>query len=388
MSERAARARAALGRLGLPVDADADAIGRALAGPEGAAVAQALGEVGDERIATLVAAAAAAATNRPARKELRRALHRLRERGVPVAEVAAQAPVRRRVGGDEAEGLMSAVDGTGSRIVWLMRGQPSGAQLLVAAELNVPGGLRDLSVTETSRRHLRDARQRLRRDARLQVVSAPFAVLDALLLEGQDRLPDVERRLDYRRLRSRLTTETPAAPAEPVSSRAPQPDEADLDRLVAESASLLEEPEFGTWWPSGDRAAAVLAQIESLDASPLVLSDAQQQQRLADLLAGARDALYPAEPTARWLAATAYVLAETERVEAARRALAVSQVLRRTPQRADGVPLFVTLVNQGIGRLLARQRGTQGQERRDALVMTPAEVLRARSSARRGHTPG
>jgi len=370
------------------VDADADAIGRALAGPEGAAVAQALGEVGDERIATLVAAAAAAATNRPARKELRRALHRLRERGVPVAEVAAQAPVRRRVGGDEAEGLMSAVDGTGSRIVWLMRGQPSGAQLLVAAELNVPGGLRDLSVTETSRRHLRDARQRLRRDARLQVVSAPFAVLDALLLEGQDRLPDVERRLDYRRLRSRLTTETPAAPAEPVSSRAPQPDEADLDRLVAESASLLEEPEFGTWWPSGDRAAAVLAQIESLDASPLVLSDAQQQQRLADLLAGARDALYPAEPTARWLAATAYVLAETERVEAARRALAVSQVLRRTPQRADGVPLFVTLVNQGIGRLLARQRGTQGQERRDALVMTPAEVLRARSSARRGHTPG
>jgi hypothetical protein len=388
MSTRAQRAQTALERLGLAPDADDHTVGHALAGPAGVAVAEALGEIGDERIAALLAAAVPTAAAQPLRKALRRALHRLRQRGVPVTEIAAPPPTRRPLGGDEPEGLMSAVDGTGSRIVWLIRAQPSGSQLLVAAEVNVPGGLRDLSVSETSRKHLREARQRLRREARLQVVSTPFAVLDALLLEGQDRLATAERRLDYRRLRPRLTTRTATAPAEPVSTRVSPPDETEVETLLAESAALLEEPELGTWWPSPDRAAAVLERIEALDASPLVLSDVQQQQRLADLLAEGHEGLYPSEPTARWLDATAYVFAETERLEAARRALAVAQILRRTPQRAATVPLFATLVNQGIGRLLARQRGSQGEERRDALVMTPAEVLRARSSSRRGHTPG
>jgi hypothetical protein len=385
MSARAQRARDTLRDLGLDVSADDDAVGRALGGPDGAAVVEALGEIGEERHATALAGAVPAATSPALRKALRRALHRFRQRGVPVADVAAP-PARRPLGGDEPEGLMSAVDGSGSRIVWLMREQPSGSQLLVAAEVNVPGGLRDLSVSETSRRHLREARARLRREARLQVVPVPFALLDALLVEGQDRLAEVERRLDYRRLRARLTTRPPAVPAEPVSRRVTLPE--DLDPLIAESATLLDEPEFATWWPRPDRAAGVLERIEALDASPLVLSDVQQQQRLADLLAGAREGLYPAEPTARWLDATGYVLAETERLDAARRALAVARLLRQAPQRADTVPLFATLVNQGVGRLLAQQRGHQGEDRRDALVMTPAEVLKARSSSRRERTPG
>jgi len=388
MSARAERARETLARLGVDPDAADDALRGALTGPEAAAVAEALGEVAEARVAALMAAAEPEGSSRPARKALRRALHRLRERGVPVPDPAAPPPARPLTLTEEPEGLMSAVDGTGSRIVWLTRTQPSGSQLLVAAELNVPGGLRDLGVSETSRRHIREARRRLRREARLQVVGVPFDVLDALLVEGQDRLGDVERRLDYRRVRARLTARAPAAPAEPVSTRVVRPAEPEVERLVAESASLLEEPELATWWPSPERAAGVLERIDSMDASPLVLSDAQQQQRLAGLLAGAREALYPAETTARWLEANAYVLAETERLEAARRALAVAQALRSAPQRADAIPLFATLVNQGVGRLLALRREGLGQERRDALVMTPAEALRARSSSRPGRTRG
>jgi hypothetical protein len=316
------------------------------------------------------------------RKALRRALHRLRERGVRVGPTATAAPVGPRARPEpEREAWLSAVDGLGTRLVWVAVAAPNGRWLFVAAELNEPAGLNDLRVSELPRKQLRAARQHLR-ERGIALVGVPFAVADALLVEGQERRGHVERALDYLRVRPRLTSAPPDAPAEPRSSQVVAPAGDECDALVAASASLLAEPELALWWPQPSDAAPFLRELDELDDSPIVLSPTQQEGRLAATLARAVDVLYPRALVARRLHALAYVFGETARPAAARTALAVAVVLGRDAGATRDIPLLSALTHQGLGRFAAARAAERRQARQGSLVATPGEVLRDRSGAR------
>jgi len=355
MSDPLDAARALLVRLGISVGADAT--------PTDVAAALADTEANAERTT---------------RKEIRRALYRLGQSGiaVPQAPIATPAPVL----GPSIEAWVSAVDGRGDRLIWLVRELSSGALVLVAADVNEPAGLRDLRVLDVTRKQLRAMRQRFQTEAGLTFVAADWRAVDALVVEAQDRLATPDRTLDYRRVRPRLTTQPPVAPAELVSSRVSAPDDAEHATLVAESASLLSEPELRTWWPRPDDAAPFLAEIREIRESPLVLPPAQQEDRLRQVLARATQALYPAEAMARRLEAVAFVLAETGRVDPARRALAAAATLRAHPTAE--LPLLQALTHQGLGTQLAAVEAGRREERAGALVLTPGEIATAGSPSR------
>ena len=356
MSNAIATARELLARAGVALDAAASP----------ADVAAALARAG-------------ATADRATRKEIRRALYRLEQSGVhaPAAppEPAAPSPVL----GPMVEAWISAVDGRGDRLAWLVREQPSGGLVLVAAEINEPLGLRDLRALEPTRKQLRTMRQRFQTEAALTLVPADWRAVDALVVEAQDRLETPDRKLDYRRMRSRITSLPPAVPAELFSSRVHAIDDDERARLTAESAALLSEPELRTWWPRPDEAAPILAEIRAIRESPLVVSEAQQGERLKEVVARASHALYPAPVVARRLQATAFVFAETNRLDAARRALAVAATLHVTPDAE--VPLLQALAFQGLGAQLAAMESEKRDERADALVLTPGEI-KARSASR------
>src|SRR5207244_8670548 len=118
------------------------------------------------------------------RKAIRRAVYRLVQRGVP-RPAPPPDPERPRPAAVELEGLVSAVDGRGDRILWLMRPLATGT-LLVAAQMNEPAGLRDLQVVDIGRKQLRTTRQRIESDG-LRLVAASWRVVDPLLVEAQDR---------------------------------------------------------------------------------------------------------------------------------------------------------------------------------------------------------
>lgn len=389
MSPRA-DAAATLARLGL--DAASLAAGTAsepkvrelLAGPEAGALLDALGEVPAPATAALLVAVEGTVSNRAVRKGIRRTLYRLSQRGVPTPErPAAPAPAPRPVAAD-IEGYVTAFDGRGERLLWLVRALPGGGALLVAASANEPGGLRDLRTGESSRKQIKAGRQQLAKETGLKLVEADWRVVDALLVEAHHRAAARER--DYLRVRTRLTDAPPAAPAEPVSPRASVPAGAERDQLVATSAALLSEPELRAWWPTPEVAAPVLAEMREVRESPIVLAPVQQEERLEAILRRATETIFPPEVTARRLRGTAYVLAETGRVPAARQALATAAVLETTPTVQD-VPLLAALVRQGIGALFVGQEQQRSEERKGSLVMTPEE-LRARSSSRPGRTRG
>jgi hypothetical protein len=320
-------------------------------------------------------AGAEAAADRATRKEIRRVRYRLAQTGVsaPATPPAAPAPLL----GPAIEAWVSAVDGRGDRLAWLVREQSNGALVLVAAEVNEPAGLRDLRVLDVTRKQLRTMRQRFQREASLTLVEADWRAVDALVVEAQARLAAPDRRLDYARVRMRVTTLPPLAPAELVSARVRPPDADERPRLVAESAALVAEPELRTWWPRPDDAGPILDEIRVIRESPLVVSKPQQEDRLRDVLSRAARSLYPPALMARRLDATAFVLAETGRLEAARRALAVAATLRADPD-AD-VPLLQTLAVQGLGAQLAAAEAERRDERAGALVLTPGEIATAKS---------
>jgi hypothetical protein len=389
VSGRRDAALATLQRLGFDVDLAAaaglpeDRLAPLLDGPEGEALALALGEVGGEPAGRALAKRAAASPPRGLRKALRRALFRLAQRGVAVPHLE-EAPVPRPVGsGPDVEGLLSAFDGRGDRLCWLLRPQVGGGTLLLAAQVNEPEGLRDVRIAEMSRKELRTMRDRMQREAGFRLVGADWQVVDALLVEGHTRGGAPDRARDYLRVRPRLVTVPPIAPAEPRSALAPPPTDDERPALLAQSAELLALPELGTWWPPREAAAPFVDEIAAVRDSPLVLSQIQQEERVRAILARAAAVLYPHDVVARRLDGTAYVLAETGRVAAARQALAVAQALRAGDR---DVPLLRALVQQGLGALFAAEQSRRQEERRGSLVLTPGEALTDPASSHPGRT--
>jgi hypothetical protein len=394
VSSRRDAALATLHRLGLDVDAAGaatlpeDRIEPLLDGPDAAALVEALGEVGGETAGRALARHAGGA-DRALRKLLRRALFRLGQRGIAVPTVEEPGVAVVVGGGVELEGLVSAFDGRGDRLIWLLRPQVGGGTLLVAAEVHEPEGLRDVRLAEVSRKELRNVRERLQRETGLRLVPADWRVLDALVVEGQrrrtagDAAPDRAR--DYLRIRPQLVTTPPAEPAEPRSALAGPPPESERPALLAGSAELLAQPELRTWWPSPEAAAPFVDEIAAQRDTPLVLNRMQQEDRLQAVLVRAAAELYPRDAIARRLEGTAYVLAETGRVPAARQALAVVQALH-AGAGLDDIPFLRALVQQGIGTLLASEQQRHQDERRSSLVLTPGEALTDPASSRPGRT--
>ena len=393
MSDRRAAAVATLTALG--IDADVLAEGRL---PVDALLRLATTDDAERRVAAIgelgsAGAAAALVARDPhvaggARRELRRALYRLRQRGVSTPERPAADVSRRPEPEIDVEALLSAHDATGDRLLWLVRRQATGGSLVVAAQVNEPGGLRDVQVVDMSRKQIRAVRQRLAREGGVVLVPAPWRVVDALLVEAHERTPTRDRSRDYLRVRSQITAEPAGAPAEPVSRHAPPPAGDDAGALAAASAPLLREAPFAAWAPDAETTAPFVEEIGALRDSPLVLNEVQQRERVREVIRRGARTLYPAAALARRLQGTAYVLAETGRPAVARLALATAELLRVRPDEAYETPFVIGLVERALGTLLSADVARRTEERRSALVATPGEYLRARESSRHGHSRG
>jgi hypothetical protein len=394
VSDRRAQAAATLARLGL--DADALAAGTAaapdvaarLAGTDGRTIAAALADLVTPAVARLLVELEPAVTDRAVRKEIRRTLYRLRQRGVAVPEPTPPPVAPSSAPAGDVEGFVSAFDARGDRVVWIVRAQPTGGALLVAATMNEPAGLRDVHAGEASRKQIRAVRQRMEAEAKIRMVAADWRVLDALLVEAHERAGDGGAERDWLRLRPRLTTDPPRPPAEPVSRRAVAPTPEEAPALVAGSAALVAEPELRGWYPTPEASSPFVDEIRTVRESPIVLSRMAQEERVREVLRRAAATLFPPVVLARRLDGTAYVFAETGRTAAARQALAVASAIRARPAEALEVPLVATLVERAVGTLLAETTAREEEARRGSLVVTPGEALRDRASSRPGRTRG
>jgi hypothetical protein len=281
------------------------------------------------------------ALGKTGRKLLRRVRHRLRSRGVAVAEPtpAPRVATLPRVEEILDEAMVSPVDPRGSQAVYLVTGHPAGGARLFEMFLDEDRGVLDCHVYATSRgkvrRFLRDFQER----QRFAAVPAPPTAVRALARRAVAAQP-ADRPLPraFSEWRRQLSDAPEAAPTPGGLVREtlkPAEGEAALQRLC----SLVETGELGPW-PAAERLRPLGERLEEIAGSPLVVSGVRRREQAETALEESLDDVFApplSERTAARLEETAYVWWKQGREDDARACLAAADAFRSGDARANPV---------------------------------------------------
>jgi hypothetical protein len=314
------------------------------------AAAAALATVKAPAAAAALAEAEARTAHRPVRTALRRALYRLRQAGI--APPAAPPPPRVRPRPVATRAWGSAIDGTGTRGLWLVLDSPRGERTLVSAVVSDEGGVLDAAAGPISRRKLDQRLAALLADSPLRWIELPPAWGARLMLEAVRRHQARGTALpgDLGRWLAGLeANDTPAEP--PVYARLAVDAITADPTLLDRSAELFAVPELSGWFL--DPLALSPDALELLQAreSRLVVSAQTKAEREAALTDRVIDRLFDTEARGRWqarLEETAFVLIETGRGAEARLALAAARALADGARAARHVAFVRTLVAKSL----------------------------------------
>ncbi|MGE0681881.1 MAG: hypothetical protein AB7P69_13405 [Candidatus Binatia bacterium] len=351
------------------------------------ALAVLLGECFAPEAARLLCDWEAKTQDKALRRAIHRSLYKLSQKGIK-ADRPARQPQRSVLTPIEPEGYLSVMDGRGDRLVWLAKAKMGGGLHYLSALVNEPEGMRFVEGGEVTRKMLRAMRQDLLDRMQVSMSEAPWLYCDAIMQEGYERArahngKEVEA---YPALRSHLTS-APAVPVEvPLPAALDREAVAADENLLATSTQLLEEPELQRWLLDSERAKPYIDQISQAQDSPLVLNRYQQQDRMQTIIEKAIGELFSLENSkvyARRLEETLLHFAQSGRLDAARRALAVAGALKQSAQGGKGIPFCEELVRQSIALYYQVERQHEQEERPSSLIMKPSEFAARVQAAQR-----
>ncbi len=315
-----------------------------------------------------------AVASKLSRKEIKRALYKLQQRGVEVP----REPRKRAAAAisPEIEGVTSAFDGRGDRLVWLVKPAPAGVLHLFAV-VNDPGGLREVAINRVSRKGLREIREELRAKHDIRFVDLDWRRADFVLRRAlqwaRDNGGSVQG--DYTALRAQLTSEEPAAEvAGPLEG---------LELTVADgraeaSVEILAEPELRTWLLSPEAARSAVEEIGEVRTSPLVLNEAQQRERIDSILSRTiNEAFADAASWARRIEEMAYYFLRTARRPRAEQAAAVARELGAGVAPVE-IPFCAVYVQRTLAVMMEQVQAREQEERKASLIVTPDQVRKQR----------
>jgi hypothetical protein len=343
----------------------------------------ALGNIGQPLIPPLLAALFGGATDKPRRKALRRALHQLRTRGVPVPD--GLLPREESLIGRErplaVKSLVSVVLGNGDSVVVLEAPKEIlGGNFLVAV-INDETGFRECHRLNMKSRQVEDFWRYYRKQGLSEWYPAPgpYAVR---LLEGAYRQGGtaVEAIRLYEGLRDKIWKNWGRPEEAPDLEQAlPVLEPAEQGRLLEQSRQLAAQPLFHSWLPGQEELAPWLEKLKEAQRSPLVLSDQQKQVRTDALFEEASRALYPPESRPRWgrrLLAMAYYLDLDQHPAEARSAQAAAADLaeaERNPLAGES-PFLKSLVQIGLRLAWEQFQPPQEAQSGSGLLTLPGDA--------------
>ena len=366
---------------GLPADAGVAALSD-FAGRDTAAdlaIAARLGAHPDAASVTALRALETASRDKLVRKEVRRSLYRLEQRGVAVPPVPS-APVTALSAALALEGYLSAVDGHGDQLVWLVKARPGGLAHLFAVT-NDPDGLREVELNDTTRKALRMVRQEMLDRHELRMIEADWRYCDFLVDRAFRWATEKGHAVtgDYRGLRAQLVKE-PAVERPPLVLAIFDSDAVRREvQLVGESDQLLEEKEFRTWAFDAAALAPYLEELRQIRDSPLVLNPVQQQERFQAVAQRAVVDIFGGERSDSWvrrLEEMAYFLHATARPQQAKRALAAALALADSANGGREIALCEQLVRSSLVAHWQMEEQRRQEETRTSLVVTPQQAAR------------
>jgi hypothetical protein len=367
-----------LGSWQIPSDATVDAYEAVLGRDAEAdlAIAARLGAIADPRSAEMLRRLETSADKR-LRKEAKRSLYRLEQRGVCLPKEAPPAP--RPPSGAQLEGLLSPVDGRGDQLVWLIKPRPGGVLHLFSI-INDPEGMRESDLVVVTRKALRAMRAELAAKNQIELVEADWQYCDFLMHRAFEWARGRGTRIsgDYPAMRTQLVKEPAAAELPPLIFSRVDADALEKDEVrLQESGSILEEPEFQTWFRTREELQPYLDELDAVRDSPLVLDQAQQDERLRAVIERAVEELFSGEQRQSWVRRTlamAYVFWMTKRQEQARRAAVAALALSRSARGGRDIAFYEVLVRMSLAGHFQATVEQEAERNKSSLILTPQQI--------------
>jgi len=354
-----------------------NAWGRSLDGD--AAIVARLERRGDPQAAALLAELEKTAASKTARREVRRALFRLRQRGIETP-LDRQAEAAAPVFAPPLEGYLTPSGDDGQQLLWLVR-PVTGGILALETIVHESHGMLRAALERTSRKDLRCFWERLRERLGLHVVPIDWRYADWRMYQAYGRA--VERRTDaprdYPTLRTSLVARAASEVPHPaLALLAGESSHCDPAVLTA-SRDLLPEPEVERCCIPEEVSEFCKSELEAADSSPLLLSDFQVADRIARIERSCLERLFAARANgrwARWLLDLAWVFHHTARPAAARQALAVGLALQEGNPPPDEIPFCQGFARLQVLRAYAARKKEQAEQRPTSLIVAPQEAQR------------
>jgi hypothetical protein len=327
--------------------------------PGGApALVEALGSSRDAAAGHVLTAIATAAPDRELRKSARRALHRLRSAGIDVAvPVAAEVETTGRATSDVfsvSRSLVTAIDGVGSRMVWLALDRPRGGGIVMMnLVLNDQTGLKDVIIVDTTMRRFGIEVQEWSARSGLEPVEVPSDYVlsllsEALALNAEDGGAPLPRDFVIRR---GLLGDLPPPPTDALIHQHVSRGQALLlPNLLDGSARLMEERELQGWLFGYEEVKEYVREWRQGEESRLILTSEPREAREQRIVATATDTLFTPQlrrAFRRRLEETAYVFWVSNRERAAREAVAAAFAIHDTGTLRNH-PLLTAIARQSI----------------------------------------
>jgi hypothetical protein len=322
------------------------------------ALAWADSEAGVEPIRAL----AAQELGKAGRKALRRALHRLRSRGIAVE---AAAPVPRvatppKVEDEIHAALVSPPDPSGAQLVVLVEPAPSGGARVFQGALDLERGILELRVVQANRSQARRLVRDLEASDRLAATAAPRDAIAVLLARAAERQPpDRALPVAFVEWRSRIAR-APEGGATPGELARAAFEVEPLPSLLREVAEAVAAGAYGPWPPDFDVLRELAEKVRDTAQSQLLVNDQQRRAQVDAVLADAAETRFGGaggERTAARFEESAYAAWKRGRDDEARRCLAAARAFREQPTRDN--PVARALLERSLRPLLEALREEQ-----------------------------
>lgn len=311
------------------------------------------------------------------KKEIKRALFKLSQRGfeVPTQEATEAKGSRPLFGqGPEVEAYMSAVDGSGGRLIWMAKPQPSHGLRVIQAMVHDRDGLLRIGGMHMRRKELRKMTDEIKQQHEISMIPIPWKFADQTIYQAYE-LAKVRGQTgleNFHEIRSVIATGKPKEGTHPIYHKLDAA-EAREGAWRERSRRLLDEPELRYWILTDDWAQDYLSQIQEAQTSRLVLNPLQKEERFSAIVREAVKALCSGEmgrAFKRRMEDMALYFFETQRSEQAKLSLAVAlQVGEGDPGPLD-VSFLTGLIQKSFAFLMSQEKAKK-EEEQSSLIIKP-----------------
>jgi hypothetical protein len=291
---------------------------------------------------------------KPARKTLRRAIHRMRSRGFEVKAEPAATHVARLPSLEEGieAALVSPLDPRGSRMVYLVLSHPAGGARVYEALIDEQEGLVEFRIYDTGRSRARKFLRDLAQRRSAAMVEVDVASARGLLARTEKNHP-ATRPLPRGFVEARSLLALDAAgevPGDQVREALSAAE--DVSAAIGRLEARIAGHDLGPWPAPAASLEAVATKLQEQSSGGLVVSESTRQDRVRDILREAASEVYDAElraVTARRLREEAFLAWRDDREDQARDCLAGAEAFESEGEAGE---LAVTFLHATLEPLI------------------------------------